>query len=243
MPLIETTIRAMADISAGLLDVLYPPVCGLCGKPADSEDRLVCQKCWDAIEGLQAPYCSECKTFITAGKSCPTCRPAPLTIISLGYYDAGLQAIIHDLKFYGFRPLANQLGAKLAANIEKANVVDKIDAIIPVPLHPTRLLMRGFNQAEEIALAIGRKLGLPVIGDLLYLTRRTRQQARLSATERVINVRGAYAAGKKRDIIIGKAVLLVDDVTTTGATLRETARVLKKAGVKSIIAAVAATAL
>ncbi|MCK5125458.1 MAG: ComF family protein [candidate division Zixibacteria bacterium] len=178
-----------------------------------------------------------------SGLTCQTCKPAPLTIVSLGYFDENLRTIIHDLKFYGLKPVAATLGYKLADVILESVPLDYFDAIVPVPLHYSRLEKRGFNQAEEIALSIGACLNIPVYSNLLIMTRKTKQQARLSASERILNVCDAFTVKDETGILQGKKILLVDDVTTTGATLLENCKALKAAGAGKVISAVAATAV
>ncbi len=223
-----------------LLDFVYPPVCGLCGHPADSDDRLVCRSCWDSITTVEEPFCLNCREFIATGVSCPWCGDDALTVFSLGVYDDIMRSILHDLKFACLKPLAAVVGAQLAVLINDRNHSLKLDMIVPVPLHSSRLYSRGFNQAEEIAREIGRGLEVPCRPDILYLTRKTRRQSRLSAAQRETNVRGAYAVAEP-EAIKGRSLLLVDDITTTGATLRETVRVLKAAGAGRVTAAVGAT--
>jgi ComF family protein len=224
------------------LDLLYPPVCGLCGHPADSDDRLICNRCWELIEGPEAPYCSGCRQLLQDRLKCPACYPAPMIVFSLGYYDGLLQTILHDLKFKSLKPLANNIGRRLAERIAPYLDRLKLDLIVPVPLHDSRWYGRGFNQSEEIAVGMGKILGVPVLSDVLYAARKTKQQARLPASLREANVRGAYAVDDPSAVLAGKKILLVDDVTT-GATLRENERVLLRASAAKIVAAVAATAL
>ncbi len=226
-----------------MLDVLYPPVCGICGKPANSEDRLICMACWDLIKGFEAPYCSGCRKLLFDRLSCRECRSSPMVIFSLGYFDERLQSIIHDLKFHGLKPLATGLGRGLADLIAPVANRVKADFIIPVPLHESRRLGRGFNQAEEIAREMSRRLNVTLQSDLLFSVRKTKQQAKLPAAQREANVRGAFAVDDENGVLKGKRIILVDDVTTTGATLRENARVLRQAGAGKIVGAVAATAV
>lgn len=228
---------------ADALDIVYPPVCGICGNEADSDDRLVCGRCWERIRGPEAPYCSQCRQSLIDTLRCPTCRPAPMVVFTLGYFDGPLRTILHDLKFAGLRPLAKILGQRLAASAAAGLGRIDIDIVVPVPLHDSRRLRRGFNQSEDIACAMAEPLGLPVARELLYSTRKTRQQARLPAHLRELNVRDAYAVDDPTGELNGKTVLLVDDVTTTGATLRENERVLLAASARRVVAAVAATAL
>jgi len=166
-----------------------------------------------------------------------------MPIFSLGYYESHLQTILHDLKYQGLKPLADTIGRKLGEKIAIRKDDFGIDLILPVPLHDSRLYNRGFNQSEEIARAIGNCLDLPVESEILYAARKTKQQAKLPAHKREANVRGAFGVDDRDGLITGKTILLVDDVTTTGATLRENLRVLQEAGAGKIMAAVAATAL
>jgi len=231
------------ETAADFLDLVYPPVCGLCFEPANSPDHLVCQKCWEAIRGFPEPFCLECRHFIRNALSCPDCKGDTLIVFSLGVFDAGLKTIIHDLKFQCLKPLAVSLGIKLAEIINKYIAQPDFDLIIPVPLYRNTQNSRGFNQAAEIAAAVGSELGLIVNTDVLYQSRRTRQQARLGLKKRIKNVHQAFAIDDPDGILRGAKVLLIDDVTTTGATLRENARVLYESGAKKITAAVAATAV
>lgn len=226
-----------------LIDLVYPPVCGICGMMADSPDRLICQECWNSIRGLDAPYCLECHQFQTTSVNCADCDQPTMIIFSLGHFDRSLKKIIHDLKFSGLKPLARPLAQKLAAGIEESRVKKLIDLIIPVPLHASRYNIRGFNQAEEIGREISRLLDIPMNTDLLYAARKTKQQAKLHGTQREANVRGAFAVSDRKGIIAGKSVLLIDDVTTTGATLRENERVIMTAGADRVFSAVAATSV
>jgi len=117
-----------------------------------------------------------------------------------------------------------------------------VDCLVPVPLHWTRQAVRGFNQAEEIAQELGKRLGVSV-APLLHRSKRTRHQTALSHSERPKNVHNAFSAHCCLSAYAGKDIMLVDDVMTTGATLREAARVLFAARPASISAVVAARAI
>lgn len=240
---LEKTLVTLEKQAHGLLDLVYPPVCGLCGNLADSADRLVCPRCWATIDGFPRPYCLECKSFLSTNITCPICRKRPVPIFSLGYFDDRLRAIIYDLKFGGLKPLGRPLGNKLASIIAHFDLAPGIKAIVPVPLHPSIIAERGFNQAEEIAQGVSAGLERPCLSNLLTTTRKTKQQSKLSGSEREQNVRGAFAVRDRENFPAGETLLLVDDVTTTGATLMENIRVLREAGAGRIIAAVAAMAV
>ena len=166
-----------------------------------------------------------------------------MIIFSVGVFEANLKTILHDLKYSGLKPLAATLGGKLADTMLRNIEALKIDLILPVPLHPSRLAQRGFNQAEEIARGVSGCLNIPLETELLYSTRKTKHQARLPADRREANVRGAYAVDDDGGLLQGKTVLLIDDVTTTGATLRENEKILREASAKKVIGAVVASAI
>jgi competence protein ComFC len=235
--------KQIKQVSNGLIDLVYPPVCCVCEEKADSEDQLICNRCWDVIQGFDAAYCSQCRSFLKLGTLCRDCGSESITIWSLGYFESNLKDVVHYLKFENLKPLAKKIGEKLGEKLVEHNYIKKIDLIVPVPLHPSRYYERGFNQAEEIARAISQLTGIPLYPDILYSTRKTRQQAKLQGHEREANVRGAFAVDDPDGILRQKNILLVDDVTTSGATLRENAKALKEASVRKIIAAVAATAV
>lgn len=235
--------RQIKQVSGGVIDLIYPPVCCLCENKADSDDRLVCEKCWDTIQGFDAAYCSQCRLFLKLGTRCKDCGNDSITVWSLGYFESNLRDVIHYLKFDYLKPLANKIGEKLGGKLIEHDYLKKIDLIVPVPLHPSRYYERGFNQAEEIARAISHLTGLSLNSDVLYSTRKTRQQAKLKGHEREVNVKGAFAVDDPDGILKQKSILLVDDVTTSGATLRENTKVLKEASAGKITAAVAATAV
>jgi len=181
---------------------------------------------------------------------CGLCRriePAFARAIAYGSYESGLRELIHLLKYGGVRPAANVLGRMLAeaiAALEPEFPSDSM-AVIPVPLHRTKLRQRGFNQAELIARA-AMKIRQP--GDrlrwcagVLERKRETASQIGLTTHQRRENLRGAFAVAQP-ELVKGREVLVVDDVYTTGATVSECARVLRRAGVRKVwVATVART--
>jgi ComF family protein len=163
-----------------------------------------------------------------AGAVCERCwssiasYPAPATAI--GEYDGTLREIIHALKYQGRRSTAPRLAALMRQH--GTGVLSGADCVVPVPLHRARERERGFNQAEDLA----RGLGLPV-ACVLRRNRQTRPQVDLTATDRRENVADAFAVSSAAP---GPVVVLVDDVTTTGATLEACARVLRAAGAREV---------
>lgn len=175
----------------------------------------------------------------TAYGACERCRRSPPVVDrvrSIGAYDGALRAIVHALKYDGRRSLARPLGGLMCAR--GVEVIAGADVVVPVPLHASRRRARGFNQADDLARAIG----LPVVYALRRV-RATADQVQLPAIERHRNVRDAFAVTRRIDRLAGRVVVLVDDVRTTGATLDACARALKQAGVGEVRGLTAARAL
>jgi ComF family protein len=159
-----------------------------------------------------------------------------LPILSLWRYESPLDAVILALKFrrldYLGRHLAQELAAAFGGELHAA------DLVVPVPLHWTRRVARGFDQAERIAVPLAARLGLPVAG-ALRRRRATGAQARLGRAARLTNLTGAFRVDRARSVA-GRRVLLVDDVATTGATLEAAAGALRAAGAAEVLAVTAA---
>ncbi len=189
--------------------------------------------------------------FAVPGESkCGLCRriePPFARAAAYGSYESGLRELIHLLKFDGVRPAANVLGRMLAeaiTTLEPGFPAETI-AVVPVPLHRTRFHQRGFNQAELIArLAIKLKHAqnqFRLCRGVLQRKRETASQIGLTSHQRRANLRGAFAVAQP-ELIKGREVLVIDDVLTTGATVSECARVLRRAGATKVwVATVART--
>jgi ComF family protein len=247
----------MAAANAFIRFFLAPP-CAACGgvlpQPLVSP---VCAECWLGVRPLSPPSCVRCGDALastrTSGPLCTRCRRQPPVFTlarSAGRYEGPLREVIHAFKYEGRRALARPLAELMKAAGEP--VLAGADAVVPVPLHPWRALQRGFNQADDLACA----LGLPV-WRVLARTRHGPPQAALPAGRRHANVRRAYALrtpmcppplsiwlqGPARRQLRNRVVVLVDDVMTTGATLDACGRVLLAAGVRSVRALTAARAV
>ena len=233
-------LRALAD---GLVTVILAPSCAACHASLEEPTRgPVCARCWSSVVPFVPPLCGRCgdplpswRVISLEAASCARCRrkPSALTCCAaIGAYEGALRAILHALKYDGRRSLAAPLGALMRR--QSGAVLDTADVLVPVPLHRRRQRSRGFNQAEEIAGAIG----LPV-RHLLRRRRATRSQTDLPAARRHANVRGAFRLAWRADAR-DLRIVLVDDVCTTGATLESCARVLREAGAADVRAITAA---
>jgi competence protein ComFC len=220
----------------GVLDVVYPPRCLLCGRePAEP----FCEICQRAILPVTPPFCDRCGIPVEAGRLvCYHCETGPEPAFAwsqaLGQYAGTLRQAIHQLKYDGKTALAQPLGLLLARSLETPSPLLKnneqgFDAVVPVPLHPARYRERGFNQAERIARVLAQERGWPLDTQGLRRLRQTPSQTALSASARRANVAGAFDT-RSPHIFQGQSVLLLDDVLTTSATTGECARVLRNAG-------------
>ena len=244
---LHSCISAFRAVANPLLSVLLAPSCAACGVLLEHPTRgPVCEACWRSILPLTPPLCDRCGDPLPSWRdisiplaTCARCRRGAQDVDrgrAIGGYDGALRAIIHALKYEGRRSLARPLAELMRSR--GAEMLRGADCVVPVPLHWSRRRQRGFNQASDLA----RHLGLPAVR-LLRRTRPTATQTGLSAGRRHGNVRGAFALGRGldgRERLEGLIVVLVDDVSTTGATLNACARVLKQAGVREVRALTAA---
>jgi ComF family protein len=227
----------ITDLARKLGEALLPGSCLLCG--ADSQSQLLCHGCSADLPGLPPNLCPLCADQTTHGERCGACLKDPPYFertVALFLYDFPLDRIIHALKYGHQLPVAAWCGRQLAKRITK----EEFDLIIPLPLHPKRLIERGFNQSVEIARVLGKRSNIDVDLGNVIRTRATPTQADLPHKERKKNVRGAFEC---RTNLSGQRLLLIDDVMTTGATLNECARTLKLHGAASVTVAVIARAL
>lgn len=226
------------------LNLLLPPICPLCS--SDALDGRFCRKCLDSIRLITGPICICCgRPFVSQeceSHLCGICiknlEKIPFsTARSVCIYEGALLDAIHMFKYNGKTSLAKPLIAIMAGTqhiFEKAGLLfNSHDLVVPVPLHKKRLKERGFNQSLFLAKGLAGIYNLPVDYLNLKRIRATDPQVNLKGEDRINNVRGAFAA-EDRAVFKDKRVLLIDDVYTTGATVLECSRVLKKAGAKSV---------
>ncbi len=194
------------------------------------------------------PYCPRCGATVGPNipvredgcSACPSTLPRFARVVRLGPYAAPLRRIIQQLKYRGTDQMLARLGQLLCEAVATRTDSDTLDVVIPVPMHWRRRLVRGTDHARAIAHQLARRLDLP-LGDDLVRTRHTPPQVNLPRTRRIEIVRGAFAL-RSSAAVEGAHVLLVDDVTTTGATANESAKTLLSAGASKVTLAVLAKA-
>jgi len=195
----------------------------------------LCAECLDQVPRVEPPFCVCCGDVVAAAGLCVRCRTAPLQIEcirSVVCFEGVLRKAVHRFKYSGLTALASPLGGLMAEYWMQHPM--PADIVVPVPLHVARLRERGYNQAALLAREMARWVGLVVDEQVLVRQRATAPQVELNARERRKNVRDAFRCASNG--LIGKQVLLIDDVCTTGATLEACAVALQEGGAGGVCA-------
>ena len=223
-----------------ITNLIFPALCKQCGAviSADTLTTYFCNRCWDSIKWFDSSGCPQCglsypsmdtslqSSHNFGGHLCGDCHKNPPYFdkaISAGPYEGVLAEAI---KLFKYKKKIH-IGRALVEHSPLLQRGDRGDFVIPVPLHPKRLREREFNQSAIIASELGKRLEIPVLLDILIRFRHTRPQVELDMKERGENVVGAFTV-QNGEVIADKDILLVDDVYTTGSTINECAKVLKK---------------
>ena len=210
---------------------LFTTLCLICnGKSL--EHLSLCQQCLDDLP-LNKHCCTQCGIGIkdTHSTLCGHCQSNPPyydTTTSPYAYDDAIKHLIIELKFKKKLINADLLGKLLAKAI---NPKEQPDYLLPVPMHTKRLRKRGFNQAMELCRVLSRELSIPILSDTLIKTKTTTAQANLSAKQRKENLHNSFAIRKN---IEASNIAIVDDVITTGSTMNEIAKILKKSDINKV---------
>lgn len=223
-----------AILHAGI-DLVFPPRCVGCKRIG----WKFCPQCAQEVEAVGTIICERCgRPQMRSLKRCAACwvgDMGPLEMVRIAaIHDRPLRQVIHAFKYDGCPELADDLARYLVVTATQSAWRAQYlaaDGILPVPLHPERQRERGYNQSEELAHAFCQQMALPFQPQWLSRHRSTLSQVGLSATERLENVNDAFVADKE---VRGKRIILVDDVYTTGATLRACAHALKAAGATEV---------
>ena len=221
-----------------LKDFLFPPVCFACDRHLPDSRQSVCESCWAGIRRVvpDDPVFLETRAKLLSGG-----HVDELAAAFIFEKEGALQSLIHQLKYEEMTILGVELGKKLGEII--ASTMTGTEILIPVPLHPIKLRERGYNQSEFVCEGIRSVLRIEQESNLLCRHRYTRSQTTLSVEERKANVLDAFSISKKRSSAAsGRTYMLVDDVITTGSTIKECARVLHASGARRVTACVVALA-
>ena len=234
-----------------LLDLICPPSCAICRQSLEVDDDIsLCMACRTKIATVDGGFCVRCggRKFqrLDDTGDCRRCMTTPFRfhrVIALGEYEHDLRLTILRMKSDRSGFLATAIAAWLVERRRKLLEESGADVIVPIPMHQVRRWLRGVNNPDLLAAEIARRLGRPILRNVVWRTRRTKLQFPLSRLGRTENVEGAFAVVPRRSRLLrNKNVLLVDDILTTGATCNEVAAVLYAAGAKSVTVCVAARA-
>ncbi|MFV3129536.1 double zinc ribbon domain-containing protein [Niveispirillum sp. KHB5.9] len=237
-------VSPLRDGARRLLDLVLPPRCLSCGEEVGVAGAL-CAGCWQGISFIAAPHCARCGLPFdydptgegTGNLVCGACLARPPNFDrcrSVFAYDDASRSLLLGFK-HGDRTDCAPAFAQWLARAGAGLLADGDVIIAPVPLHRWRLLKRRYNQSALLALELGRLTGRPVLPDLLIRRRATPSQGGLTAKGRARNVEGAFVLNPRwRDKAKDARILLVDDVFTTGATVGECARALRRGGVRAV---------
>ncbi|MFA6500055.1 MAG: ComF family protein [Desulfurivibrionaceae bacterium] len=223
-----------------LLDLLLPSFCLACERPLGPTPKLLfCPNCLEGLHRVQSPLCPCCgRAYLVApggDHHCGACLATQRHFSrarALFLYEEPLKKVLHRFKYQGKTACLPSF-ARLADTLPHLAEMGGVDWIVPVPLHPTRLRERGFNQALLLARAFFPK-DRRVMPSLLIRLRPTEPQASFNGAARRTNLKNAFGVVKPHRLV-GKKILLIDDVFTTGTTVNECARVLKKAGADEVL--------
>lgn len=239
----------MKELIPGLIDLLFPPRCTGCDVVIDSPVILnFCPTCFNEVRRVLSPLCSVCGMPFPVQEGedhpCGDCLVAapPYTIArSWAIYESVIIKAVHQFKYQGMTWWGKMLGRAMAEAVYPGFEFSDYSLIIPVPLHRRKLRERGFNQAVLLARTIAAKRLLPLDITSLARSTYTGEQTKLGREERDKNVQGAFTL-RDRSRVRGERVILVDDVYTTGSTVRECSRVLLDGGAEVVVVLTAARA-
>jgi ComF family protein len=213
----------LTKLKGRVVDFLFPQWCVGCGK----EGKFICDSCRRSLPRVMPPLCPKCGKPQSSGTLCPTCVSWQAEIDGIRSpfrFDGVMRQAIHQLKYRNLRALAEPLAKLLNDYLATYPIPGEV--LVPVPLHRKRLRERGYNQSSLLAKELGKLADLPVVDDCLIRQRHAPPQARSA------NVAGAFVCRDHR--LQDKQVLLIDDVSTSGATLDACAAALKAIGATSV---------
>lgn len=224
-----------------LFQFVFPRKCAICGDICIPKGKLVCTECREKPVLVKEPRCKKCSKPISSGELeyCYDCSSKEFHYnrgFSLWLYDQTMKQSIIGFKYKNCKEYAEYYADEVARQLGKEIKSIGPDILVPVPVHGSRKRQRGYNQAELLAVEIGRRLHIEVKPDLLIRTVKTKPQKELSNVERMKNLEKAFAVSEKYVNQLSKfhKLMLVDDIYTTGSTIEACTKVLQRAGASDI---------
>ena len=228
-----------------VIDIIYPRRCPVCDDIVNGTGAYVCDECRDVFCKISEPRCMKCgsslsdETQILCGEC--SCHEHFFDSSRAAFiYDDMLKESIYRFKYGGRAEYADYYAAKMGDLLHGYIMSCRAQALIPIPLHKSRLAKRGYNQAELIARRLSDRFDIPLRNDILKRQAKTAVQKSLSASQRQNNLKKAFKIAS--DVVKLNNIILVDDIFTTGSTIDAAARCLKEAGVMNVFCLVLAVA-
>jgi len=224
-----------------LIDFFYPLTCSVCRDKLDylSQTRI-CSYCKSSFPIIKGLVCQKCGVpLYDGGEYCYICRKHPAEYYfdkmrSVYLYRDQLRSLILRFKYSNRTFLAKDFALAMCKTIKSHSFYSEADFIIPVPINIVRRIKRGYNQTELLANEISLETNIPVLNGVLFRTKITKPQFKLSKFERRENIRNSFFVQNNSSVIKGKTILLVDDIVTTSATVSSCSLVLKTAGARKV---------
>lgn len=219
------------------VDALFPRRCPVCGGIVPSFGGLICPSCFHKLSFVKSPTCKKCGKEVLDERIeyCSDCtchvRSFQYGMALLNYNEAASHSMA-QIKYHNKREYLDFYGQAAVKRFRKRIMRINPDALVPVPVHPSKMRIRGYNQAEILAGIIGKSLGIPVMPGILKRSRKTEPQKDLSPRERFKNLENAFQADNIPDHV--RIVLLIDDIYTTGSTIEACTRTLQQKGINSV---------
>lgn len=215
------------SLNGAWLEFVYPPICYHCDRLTDA-GALLCSECERAVQRYEAPFCLNCRQYLADAPSCRECGKDWWPLFAYADYQGPIRSIVARFKYSGLLAPAGWGAQRLVFQFGERIKALRAECLVPIPLYPAREARRGYNQAHELALRLSELLAIPVNADLLYRLVNRPPQAELDAASRGTNIAGVFDTEERSDQ--RRKIVLVDDVVTSGATMREAARVMRNAG-------------
>lgn len=224
-------------IKETLIGLLYPRRCPVCHDVVEDKGESACRICRTRLSAVREPSCRKCgkPLLLEEREYCRDCARKH------HWYRQGRSAFVYDelmrrsiakFKYEGRREYAAFYAEEILRSCGREAALWNAQALVPIPLHPSRRRKRGFNQAELLAEELSGRLGIPVDKKLLFRAKRTKAQKQLNDQERLSNLKNAFSV--RKGCTPKKTIILVDDIYTTGSTMDEAARVLLENGAQSV---------
>lgn len=237
MKILSNVSKTISNFFNSFTYILFPVRCVYCGRFLPVNDKVrICLNCLRTIRKIDFPYCKVCGTPLDGGENCFDCQKKKYKfdlLRSYALYDGVIREMIHMFKYRNKEYLSKPLALFLYEAFKFYKELNESEIVLSVPLHWLKKYIRGYNQTELLAKEFSRLSNLPYFSEVIYKLKYTKSQTRLSKELRRKNVDGTFVV-KHREKIHGKNVLLIDDVSTTGSTLNECAKVLKSNGAQKV---------